>query len=317
MKALLLDTLKVLHLLKDSRAQSSTLHLVPGSFRLDTCQRWAEVFTSSDSTLQSDVDGIEVYSGHYAYSFLLRLASGLESEVIGETNVFGQVKKAWSDYEAKSGALLGELRPVFRKLFEDTKDIRSAYLRNLGSSSYGGLVRHILRQRESAGPLLLVGAGDMAVSVCPWLMDHELLLWNRSEQALQQLASLLEKKPGARFRVVTGIEEENAWRTAPNAVVCIPVNSDGDSRRTALWREGPTGRSLIHLGCRRGQSSEWETIPNFFSLDDIFDLQKTQGQACLDQVARARTACDEKAALHVTESRAPRPQREQHAVSVN
>ena len=45
-------------------------------------------------TAGSDAAG-ELYQGADAYGFLLRLASGLESEIAGETEIFGQIKEAW------------------------------------------------------------------------------------------------------------------------------------------------------------------------------------------------------------------------------
>jgi hypothetical protein len=255
-----------------------------------------------------------VLSGVDAYAFLLRLASGLESEVVGETNVFGQVKKAWADYEATGGPHARELRPLMHRLFEDTKLVRSTHLQNLGSGSYGGLLRTLLRARPVSGPVLLVGAGDMAMSVSPWLLDHELWLWNRGAEALRQLAAMLKKKPEARFTIVS--DEDPIWREAGAAVICIPPDSrtgtPDDEKRIAAWLSGAPGRPLIHLGCRRGQAPGWERVAGFQCLDDLFDIQKSQGESSLAQIGLARDACARLASERAAETAARAVARRAH-----
>lgn len=278
-----LAALRVLHLPKTD-GQMSGLDFVPGSFRLDTCQRWVEIFTNEDCGTTSQISGTEVYSSADAYAFLLRLASGLESELIGEANVFGQVKKAWSEY---SGKRKRALRRVMNWLFQDTKHLRSNYLQGIGSASYGGLVRRLLK--NVSDPILVIGAGHLARSISPWLLDHELWLWNRGKAALEPLSASLSEKPGARFRVVT--DELAAWREAGAVVVCIPAGADGDDARIASWLSGPHDRTLVHLGCRRGSTTSWNRIDDLYYLDDLFELQRGQGLSAGARIASARQTC--------------------------
>lgn len=239
-----------------------------------------------------DLDGLEVFEGVDAYRFLLRVATGLESQIVGETDIFGQLKEAWR--KCADGFDTGIL---MQKLFEDTKDIRSRYLQNLGGASYGSLVRMMLRQ--SPGPTLVVGAGQLAQSVAPFLLDQEIWLLNRSSEKLQDLyASLIlqgqgDQKP--RIRIISKDEEAMAWQEAAAVVVCIPFDTVCDAERVSL-RDGHAG-PVIHLGGHREEAGVWKALPNFQALDDLFALKKAQGDVRMTQVQQAARACDEKAKL--------------------
>ncbi len=55
-----------------------------------------------------------------------------------------------------------------QRLLQDTKEIRSEYVVGLGSATYGSLVRRLLGGPGS-GPTLLLGAGQLAETVLPYL----------------------------------------------------------------------------------------------------------------------------------------------------
>jgi hypothetical protein len=272
-----------------------------GWFHLDSCQRLLWIGSAADlESLEFAPDAeLQVFEGVDAYRFLLRVATGLESQIVGETDIFGQLKEAWR----KTASDL-ELGALMQRLFEDTKDIRSRFLQNLGGASYGSLVRMMLKQ--SPGPTLVVGAGQLAHSVAPYLLDQELWIFNRSAEKLAQFYSDLiarDAKLGVvspRIRVISEEEEEMAWRKAASVVVCIPMDAQGaavakDAKRVS-WRAGCEG-PVIHLGGSRDSAGPWLELPAFEALDDLFALQRTQGDVRMTQVAQAARACDEKAKL--------------------
>ncbi len=283
---------------------------VPGAFFLGTCQRKVWVLDGASPVAFDET--VEILDGSDAYRFLLRVATGLESQVKGETDIFGQLKEAWKSYAASASASLSaelspHLSPWFQRLFEDTKEIRSQHLRNAGSDSYGSLVRKLLRKYAGAGPeepILLIGAGQIAQSIAPWLVPQEVWIWNRSSEAAEALkAELLVKSGGrARVRVLASTEEElEGWKRAAHAVVCIPADELGDAHRLESWSAGSAEsqhpRALIHLGGVRSQVSDWTKLDHFFALDDLFALQREQNDARNDLFVRAERACDEKARL--------------------
>lgn len=295
-----LAELRVIHLTKVKfNAELSGFSPPQDAFSLDTCQRKLWVFWSKNSNEPTLPKGMQGFHGKEAYLFLLRLSTGLESEIIGETDIFGQVKEAWRKYENSAGTQ--KLGPWMQRLFEDTKEIRSHYMQNLGGASYGTLVRKLIRDSEAGdhGPVLIVGAGQIAQSVAPFLSGSEVLLVNRDPVRLENFRKSLSDLAESKITVVSGLEaEKKAWQNATRVVVCIPFDSENDSQRVEWFEAGGVQkRILVHLGGRREGSGAWARLPCFLSLDDIFSLQKSIHQVRSVQVARAGKACRDRAIL--------------------
>jgi Glutamyl-tRNAGlu reductase, N-terminal domain len=279
---------------------------------LNTCQRRVSIAASAtaiDSTLDSmPSDGaLQRLVGVDAYSFLLRLACGLESKMLAETQIFGQIKQAWQTYCKTHPSSGKQLSPVVQKLFQDTKDIRSRFLCNVGSSCYGSEVRRQLGATESAGPALLVGAGQLAQSVAPWIDCSELWICNRNSAAAHNLARQLRARyPERACRVLDNSleSEQSAWASASNIVVCVPVNSERDAVRVAAWSARKAPGKLIHLGADARDVSSWSRLSGFTSLQEIFDRLQSQANQKQRQIQRASHACAEKALLLALSSHA-------------
>jgi hypothetical protein len=294
-----LGSLRVIHIpkgpQKDTGIGARLKDLLPNAFHLDSCQRWLTACLERDFDAVEIPAGAQVFAGSDAYRFLLRVATGLESQIVGETDIFGQLKEAWR--KSSAGADLGVL---MQRLFEDTKDIRSRFLQNLGGASYGSLVRMLLKHRP--GPTLIVGAGQIAQSISPYLMDQELWLTNRSPESLVALyAELMSRQaesgaPRSTIRMVDKDEEPRAWLEAANVVVCIPFDESRDPQRVALLQQNPSC-AVVHLGGHREAAGVWKNLTTLSTLDDLFALQKTQGDVRMTQIQQASRACDEKAKL--------------------
>jgi glutamyl-tRNA reductase len=240
------------------------------------------------------------YTGAEAYAFLLRFACGLESRLVGETEIFGQIKESWRDFCASPGMLSRQLDSWVQLLFQDTKEVRARQLSGLGSSSYGSQVRRLLGT-ASAGPTLLVGAGQLAQAVAPWIQAGELLLWNRTRDRALELARLAAERNPQRVCSVldaTAEAELEAWSTAGDIVMCVPADPARDAARIAAWkaRVGHKGR-IVHLGLGESGDVSWAEVSGLTSLASLFDMLKAQSDQRSVQVTRARRACAEKAVL--------------------
>lgn len=316
-----LEAFRVLHLpkkLAKNLAQGQATDLAKNSaenpvanprsssvFFLETCQRYIWVFNGETAVetpyeLAHFCENAELFHGKEAYLFLLRVATGLESEVVGETDIFGQLKEAWKKLELNRNHLTTELGPWIQKIFEDTKEVRSRYLQNTGGASYGSLVRRLIKN-QTTQPVLLVGAGKIAQSVAPFLLDSELWLWNRNASHLCAFQQELACRSGSEWpikKLSSFSEERDGWKNAAHIVVCIPFDSTLDQARTEWFLEGGTqNRSIVHLGGLKDQSGIWNTLPGFFCLDHLFALQQSLGQFRSVQVTQALRACEERALL--------------------
>ncbi len=275
-------------------------------FLIDTCQRRVAVVCGAEALAAAraefPADGaLEHLAGADAYAFLVRFACGLESKLVAETEIFGQIKDAWRLFWERGSPLARQLSPWVQLLFQDAKAVRAQFLGKLGSASYGSQVRRLLGAQADAGPTLLIGAGQLAQSVAPWLTGSQLWLCNRTAERAHELARELGKRDAARpVRVIEGglPAELAAWREARSVIVCVPADPARDAQRVAAWRErGERPGAVIHLGLGSDGDSAWRQLPQLVSLGTLFDMLKAQSELRRRQLERARRACREKALL--------------------
>ncbi|MCX7999396.1 MAG: glutamyl-tRNA reductase [Leptospiraceae bacterium] len=111
----------------------------------------------------------EVYYGYNAYKFLLEVVSGLHSKLFGETEVMRQFRENFKN-EVLPKTSFGEyLRKLRDEIIEDSRKLRSGYLRNLGDQSYGGLAHRLLGKVRK---VTVIGTGQLAEQVIPWLLEN-------------------------------------------------------------------------------------------------------------------------------------------------
>jgi glutamyl-tRNA reductase len=115
-----------------------------GIFSFQTCLRHLVIASVSAELTSSD----EVLVGHDIYRFLLEVICGLRSSLIGETEVYGQFRTAVQLFHGPSSPWGLQATKIFRALFEDAKRIRGEHLKDLGSQSYGSLLRRELREHS-------------------------------------------------------------------------------------------------------------------------------------------------------------------------
>jgi glutamyl-tRNA reductase len=107
-------------------------------------------------------------------SHLFSVTSGLESVVIGETEVVGQVRRAFerAQEEGTCGPVLSAL---FRHALQTGKRVRTETGISKGTTSFAYAAVTVARGAEGAGlrdaRVVVVGAGDMGLGVCRALAD--------------------------------------------------------------------------------------------------------------------------------------------------
>jgi hypothetical protein len=265
-----------------------------------TCLR--EVLIGTRASLAADerlLAPYELRAGAEAYGFLLRLACGLESEIAGETEILGQIKLAWRDHEQAHPLAARRIRQWMQRLLQETKEVRSEHVLNLGSATYGSLARRLLGGRTD-GVTLLVGAGQLAATVLPYLPGSELRIWNRTPARAFEMLAAQREAADRQTTVLPATEEAElaAWLEAHDVVLCIPADAARDPARVEAWnnRRHPGGR-LLHLGILSAAGTAWEGVAGLATLGDLFSLRDAQAEQREALLARARRACFEKAQL--------------------
>lgn len=272
---------------RDGMAPAPAMAGLPTIWRIDTCLRSLLVgIGPAAADAVAELRPPETCRDRAAYALLLEFACGLKSAIPGETNVFGQFRRAWEMFRGSAPATaVGALAPVVTGLVRDTRAIRNAHLDGIGGASYGGLVRRLLRAAP-AEPLLIVGAGELARSLLPFFRSQSIGSWSR-------------RPPGAAFvaagRVFAAEAGAEAARWARHVVITTPADPANDGRWFDWLEAAGTARTLVHLGRRRGSGQPWPAEIRSHDLDDVFDLRRSQQNIRSLQVARARQDCRQRA----------------------
>ena len=176
---------------------------------LTTCNR-VEVYAASATPIstetiagylaresdRSEGDMFYRHEGEECVQHLFRVTSGLDSMVVGETEILGQAKKAYASAR-ESGSAGPYLHRLFQRAFRVAKHVRSFTEITRGAVSVGSVAVD-LAQKIFGGlggrKVLILGAGDTSERTARALVSRgvsDLRLTNRSNERASNLADLV------------------------------------------------------------------------------------------------------------------------------
>lgn len=238
------------------------------------------------------------HEGEEAARHLIRVASGLDSLVLGETQIVGQLKDAWQ--QAHDADSLGKvLDRLFQHTFNAAKTIRT----NSGISDHTVSVAYtaVVLARQIFGNLnsqtvVLVGAGEMVQLCGRYLRDHgiaKLLIVNRSREKAEELAVEM----GASAMTLDRLGE-----ALPKADILIsstaspePVIRKADIK-AALRKRRHRPMFLVDIAVPR------DIDPEISKLRDVYLYTIDDLQQVVDENMQQRSAAAESATADVDES---------------
>jgi glutamyl-tRNA reductase len=127
---------------------------------------------------------------------LFKVASGLDSMVLGETEILGQLKKAY-DLALRHGHTGSRLNKAFQKAFNVAKHIRTETNIQRGSVSVASVAVELAEKIFSSlaeHQVMVIGAGDTSEKSARALLSHgarSILVANRSPDRASALAAEL------------------------------------------------------------------------------------------------------------------------------
>ncbi len=135
-----------------------------------------------------------VHEEQAAIKHLMRVSCGLDSLVLGEPQILGQVKQAYSE-SCEQHAIDASIDKLFQKTFSVAKRVRTET--DIGSNAVSvayaacTLAKHIFESLKDA-TVLLVGAGETIELVAKHLASHHcksVIVANRTRERAQLLAT--------------------------------------------------------------------------------------------------------------------------------
>ena len=191
-----------------------------------------------------DLAELEQYSyalwDEEAVKHVMRVASGLDSQVLGEPQILGQIKSAYA--VARSASSIGSiLEKLFQGSFAEAKQVRTetAIGENPVSVAYAAvsLAQHIFADLSETRALL-IGAGKTIDLVARHLVNNgvkDMVVANRTLTRAKQLADDF----GARAALLSDIPEElvNADIVISSTASQLPILGKGAVERALKQRK--------------------------------------------------------------------------------
>ncbi|MCI0572841.1 MAG: glutamyl-tRNA reductase [Myxococcaceae bacterium] len=237
------------------------------------------------------------HRGEAAMVHLFRVASSLDSMVLGEPQILGQVKDAL-ELAQREGAARGELVRVCSAAFGTAKRVRTETAIGRSATSMASaaveLAAKIFGSLEGR-VVLLVGAGEMGELAARHLAHAgagRLLVCNRTRERAERLAA----EVGAEVR---DFAQLHAHLAAADVVVCSTASPLPLFTRESVapYLKGRRGRPLfmVDLAVPR------DIAPDVNSLDGVYAYDVDDIQKVVAENAAARAAEAERAQVIVAE----------------
>lgn len=250
------------------------------------------------------------YRASEAVRHLFRVASSLDSLVVGEPQILGQVKEAYSIARSADG-VRENLDPLLQRTFTVARKVRSQT--NIGTSSVSiasvavDLARKIFESLHGK-TVLLMGAGKMGELAARSLMHQgagQILLCNRTDERAMALAEKFARhaeemyaagqaKSAGNSPTVRAIPYQSLHEHAVLADIVVsstgsesPIFCRDDAERYAQKRKHRP-MFFIDIAVPRDVDPEIERVAGMF----VYNIDDLQAVAATNQTARQRVAQD-------------------------
>lgn len=269
-------------------------------FGISTCNRTELYFVGkkhiSKNVLKETLKALQVdnisddsfyfLSGHDALVHMSKVASGIDSQVLGEQEIFGQFKTAYR--KAKDIGLVGrELIYFTEKVIEISKKARTQTKIGINSLSVSGLalklVNNIFENPQDQN-VLVVGAGSLAQNVIKRLYEKgidKIKSINRSIKKIK-LNDSYEIFSGSLESLHSELEHTDI--VIASSTTELPIIGKGAVENALRTRKNKP-MLLIDLGVPRNVEEEIKNIEQayLFSIDDIEKItQENIGQRTIE-----------------------------------
>ena len=231
------------------------------------------------------------HSGRQCISHLFRVASGLDSMILGEEQIIGQVRDAL-DAGLKAGTIPGPLSKLFQQALRAGRKVRRQT--GIGQNAMSVSRACVELAKETLGNLgqltaMVVGSGDaggLAAEVLNLSGVKEIIITNRTHQRAVELANELSG------RAIPFQEMPAAIRDADIVIGC--TGSPGYVVEAGMVREAMASRAerplfLIDIAVPRDIDPAAGQISNVV-LHDIDDLEFISTSSHQDKEQEARAA---------------------------
>jgi glutamyl-tRNA reductase len=238
-------------------------------------------------------------NGPDALRHLLEVAAGIDSQMLGETEIFGQVKDAYAAAQAR-GHTGPVLNRVFQKAFQAAKHVRTHTAITEGQVSIANVAVDLAQTifgDLAATRILLLGAGDIGEKTAKAFQSRgagTLTVASRRLERAMELATALRAS-------ALPFEQRDARLGEFDVVVCATSAPAAvvtrDAVKAAMHKRPARPLFLIDLALPRDVDATVAELQNVFlyNLDDLAKIADENRAARAAELAKCRAILDERA----------------------
>ena len=240
-----------------------------------------------------------VHEGEAAARHLFSVASGMDSMVLGETEITGQVKQAYQ--AAQEAKLTGKvLNRLFQKALQTGKEIRTHTNVGRGATSVGSVAVELAEKIFSGGladqTVMIIGAGKMGEACIRHLTKRgakSVLVSNRSYERAQNLAA---EFGGRAIRFDDCIPTMAEADIVVSSTGCPQTILHRAELESVMRRRSHRPLVLIDIAVPRDIEPEVNFLDNvyLYNVDDLQSLANDYLRQRKEEVARCEAIISEK-----------------------
>ena len=279
------------HIFLENYLKDRFPNVLDSFFGLSTCNR-TEFYFIADNDYINDIFnavkhalGVEnipdshfyFYKKEDAFIHMCKVACGVDSQVVGEQEIFGQFKSAYRTAD-DLGIIKNRLRQYVDKTLEISKKIRSSTKIGINPLSVSGLalnlVRKIFENPENQN-VLIVGGGEMAKLIIESLYKSGIKNINAINRSIKviNISDTFNVIPMPLSHVHKALEDADI--VIASATTAVPIIGKG-AVESALRIRNNKPMLFIDLAVPRNIESEIKELEQvyLFSIDDIEKITK-------------------------------------------
>ncbi len=240
-------------------------------------------------------ENLELCENTEVFDHLLRLTSGLDSMVVGEEQILGQIKKSISS--AREKKISGQhLNTLFDKAIRVGTRVRSSTGINQGGVSIGSMAVKLAEENVDdlkSKHILLIGTGESATLVAKSLKKREYQFFV-SSRTLERAKAFSETLGGTPIRfedVISGFEKYDVIFVATAAPYFL-VTFD---RIIKAMKQSPKGKMILDLSNPRTVDEKVATIAGIklMNIDQIAEMVDKNMRTRIGKITTAENIISE------------------------
>jgi glutamyl-tRNA reductase len=230
-----------------------------------------------DTILEEIRPHIYIYQDLAAIEHLIRVAVGLDSMVLGEAQILGQLKKSYQNAQLLR-SIGHHLQAVFQYVFYASKEIREQSSIGFEQVSVASVAADLIDKIHLGNNrcVFIIGSGDTATMVANYLhkkQQYEFLVASRTNANSRNLAD----KFAAKVISIQEIHEHLALADIIISATSCPLPFINKTHvETAMLKRHHVPMIFLDLAVPRDIEENITAIPNvsLYNLDDLSEITK-------------------------------------------